>query len=143
MVILLPKYGLKMKGLTIFNKPKLYKMKEVKSKSYTLTNESGHWLGQIVITNDGLFASVTDYGNLSYAWRSYGDDDFRKFLSSIDIGYFGTKLFTGMSYIVHSKTVEKACKRFAEMIFPALQKALKEDIELNPDWYKQPLTPIN
>lgn len=42
-------------------------MKEIKTKSYTLRNNKDYWLGQIILTSDGMFASVTDYGNLSYA----------------------------------------------------------------------------
>jgi len=38
-------------------------MEEIKSKCYTLYSESGNWLGQVVLTSDGLFASVTDWGN--------------------------------------------------------------------------------
>ena len=102
--------------------------KEVKAKSYTLHGERGEWLGQVVLTNDGLFASVTDYGNLSHAWRAYGDD-FREFLIGINVQYFGTKLYTGMAYILYGKKCEKACDRFAEMILPPLQKLLKEEKE--------------
>lgn len=108
-------------------------MKEVKLKSYTLRDENGQWLGQIVLTNDGLFASVTDYGNLSYAWRSYGDN-FKEFICSLNTQYFGSKLYTGMSYILYSKKCEKACERFAEKILPPLQKMLREEIERGEDW---------
>lgn len=103
-------------------------MSEVKSKSYTLRSENGQWLGQVVITSDGFFASVTDWGNLSYAWRSYGDD-FREFICSLNVDYFGSKLFTGMAYILSGKKCEKSCDLFAEMILPALQKVLREELE--------------
>lgn len=49
-------------------------MEETKSKSYTLRGEHGEWLGQIVLTSNGMFSSVTDYGNLSYAWRAFGKE---------------------------------------------------------------------
>lgn len=101
---------------------------EIKSKSYTLRGENGEWLGQVVLTSDGFFASVTDYGNLSYAWRSYGKD-FRKFLCDLNTQYFGSKLYTGMAYILYGKKCEKACERFAEKILPPLQKILREEIE--------------
>jgi len=104
-------------------------MDKVTAKSYTLYSENGQWLGQVVLTSDGLFASVTDYGNLSYAWRSYGDKDFREFICSLNVDYFGTKLYTGMAYIVYSKKVEQACNRFAQKILPALQKALREELD--------------
>ena len=102
---------------------------EVTAKSYTLRTDDGHWLGQVVLTSDGLFASVTDYGNLSYTWRNTGDGDFRKFLIGLNCQYFGDKLFTGMAYITHTKAVDKACQRFAHKILPPLQKLLKEEIE--------------
>ncbi len=103
-------------------------MKEDKAKSYTLRDENGQWLGQVVLTNDGLFASVTDYGNLSYAWRSYGED-FREFICGLNTGYFGSKLYTGIAYIAYGKKIEKACNRFAEKILPPLQKILREEIK--------------
>jgi len=108
-------------------------MKEVTAKSYTLRDENGQWLGQIVLTSDGMFASVTDYGNLSFAWRSFGDD-FIGFICQLNTGYFATKMYTGMSYILYGKKCEKACELFAEKILPPLQKLLKEELaaENNP-----------
>jgi len=103
-------------------------MDEIKSKSYTLYGETGNWLGQVVLTSDGMFASVTDYGNLSYAWRSYGTN-FREFIISLNVGYFGSKMYSGIAYISYGKKFEKACDRFAEMILPPLQKMLREEIE--------------
>ena len=104
-------------------------MEKVTAKSYTLKEENGTWLGQIVLTSDGFFASVTDYGNLSFAWRSFGDEDFRKFLASLNVQYFGSKMYQGNTYILHSAKCEKACMRFAEKILPALQKMLKAELE--------------
>ena len=109
-------------------------MSEIKTKSYTLTDKGGHWLGQIVLTNDGMFASVTEYGNLSYAWRSTGHNDFRKFMSEINVDYFAGKLYSGLSYIVYSKKVEQACKRYAEKILPYLQEVLKEELSNGVEW---------
>ena len=108
-------------------------MEEVKLKSYTLRGDNGEWLGQIVLTSDGMFASVTDYGNLSYAWRSFSGD-FREFIVSLNGGYFGTKLYTGMTYILYGKKCEKSCERFANEILPALQKVLKEEIDNGTAW---------
>ena len=108
-------------------------MEKVTVKSYTLLDDNGSWLGQIILTNDGLFASVTDYGNLSYAWRAYGKEkDFREFIVGLNVDYFGTKMYQGMSYILYSKKCEQACHRFAEKILPPLQKLLKSEL----DWEK-------
>lgn len=109
-------------------------MKKVKSKSYTLRKSDGIWLGQIVLTSDGMFASVTDYGNLSFAWRHTGVDDFRGFLCGLNVEYFGGKLWQGNTYILYSKACEKACQRFAKEILPALQETLKQDLIDNPKW---------
>jgi hypothetical protein len=102
---------------------------QVTAKSYTLWYESGQWLGQIVLTSDGAFMSVTDYGNFSFAWRHYGDDDFRKFLISLNVDYFATKMYCGMNYVAFGKKIEQAAKRFAEKILPPLQELLKKEIE--------------
>ncbi len=106
-------------------------MESVTAKNYSLITERGDWLGQVVLTSDGMFASVTDYGNLSFAWRSYRkDEDFREFLISLNIEYFGGKMYQGNTYILYSEKCKKACMRFAEKILPALQTALKEELEL-------------
>jgi len=109
-------------------------MDKVQSKSYSLRTDTGHWLGQIVLTSDGLFASTTDYGNLSYAWRSTGESDFRKFMAEISVDYFGTKLYTGISYMAYGKKFEKFCERFAEKILPPLQEILKQELSDGIGW---------
>lgn len=101
--------------------------KEVTAKSYTLYTKSGDWLGQVVLTSDGMFSGVTDYGNLSYAWRAYGEN-FIEFMARIGVDYFATKMATGMSYIAHSRKIDKACERFAQKILPPLQEILKEEL---------------
>lgn len=108
-------------------------MQEVKAKSYTVKNTDGSWLGQIVLTSDGLFSSVTDFGNMSFAWRHYGEGDFRKFIVGLNVSYFGGKMYQGMAYIAHGKQYEKACMRFAEKILPALQEVLRKDLEQQPE----------
>lgn len=105
-------------------------MEPVTAKSYTLRTESGQWLGQVVLTSDGSFMSITDYGNFSFAWRHHGEEDFRKFLIGMDTGYFSSKMYQGMSYIAFGKNIQKRCDIFAEKILPPLQAALKKEIEL-------------
>lgn len=111
-------------------------MSNIKSKSYTVRGKHGEWLAQIVLTSDGMFASVTDYGNLSFAWRNPGED-FRRFMATINVEYFGTKLFSGMSYILHDRKTEKACQKFAEMILPPLQELLKIELNQGIGWAEQ------
>lgn len=104
-------------------------MSQVKSRSYTLRKTNGTWLGQIVLTSDGMYASVTDYGNFSYAWRSTGDEDFRKFLCSLNVHYFAVKMYQGITYICYGRKFEAAAKRYAEQILPALQEVLEAELE--------------
>lgn len=97
----------------------------ITAQSYTLLDESGQWLGQVVITSDGMYASVTDWGNFSFAWRSFGDD-FKKFLCGLNEGYFAQKMQNGMSY--QARMNKGACERYAAKILPALQKVLSEEL---------------
>ncbi|HXP52149.1 MAG TPA: hypothetical protein VN922_19490 [Bacteroidia bacterium] len=98
------------------------------AKIYNLRTENDGWLAQVVLTNDGMFSSVSDYGNFSYAWCAYGEGDFREFIAGLGIDYFGSKIYSGMTYIFYGKKYEKACEKFAEMVLPALQKALKDEL---------------
>ncbi len=100
-------------------------MKETTAESITLLTEEGNWLGQIVITNDGLFAGVTDYGNFSYAWRAFGNN-FKDFLLSINEDYFTQKMITGFAYICRNKQIDNGAKIFAEKILPVLKEYLKK-----------------
>jgi len=104
-------------------------MSEVKAQSYSLRTETGGWLGQVVLTNDGFFGSVTDYGNFSFKWSSTGIP-FKEFLLSLDNHYFYKKMAQGLSYVAHDQRTDKACIRFAEEILPPLKKALLEEIEI-------------
>jgi hypothetical protein len=104
---------------------------EVKAWCYTLRTEEGAWLAQVVLTNDGMFASVSDWGNFSYAWRAFGQKDgvdFRDFILKLNPGYFSEKMYIGMNYVVSTRKVEKACDRFAMMILPALKQAILEEV---------------
>lgn len=101
---------------------------EVTTESFALLDENGNWLGQVVLTSDGMFASVTDYGNFSYAWRAFGDN-FKEFLLSLNVDYFGSKMYGGYVYVAYGPKIEKASRRLAEMILPALQTELKKQLK--------------
>lgn len=101
---------------------------KITAKSYTLWAKTGEWLGQVVLTSDGMFASVTDYGNFSFSWRNYGPGEFEKFLIGLSADYFATKMATGMSYVAYGRKIDKACQVFAEKILPPLQELLKKEI---------------
>jgi hypothetical protein len=84
-----------------------------------------------------MFASVTDYGNFSFAWRHYTDNDdeipsidvFKNFILNMGVDYFATKMMNGMSYVVSNKKVDSAIDKYANKILPAFQKVLREEKE--------------
>lgn len=102
--------------------------KEVTVKVYTLRTENGNWLGQVVLTSNGSFMSITDYGNFAYNWSGFGDD-IRKFILSLNVDYFAQKMFNGISYIASTNKVYKSAVLFAEKILPALQEAIRKEVE--------------
>jgi hypothetical protein len=104
-------------------------MGNVTADSYLLKDSNGQWLGQVVLTSDGMFSSVTDWGNFSFAWRNFGDGSFKNFMMGLGTDYFASKIYTGMTYIICNKKVEQACKRYADKILPALQDVLKKEAE--------------
>jgi hypothetical protein len=99
-------------------------------KVYSLKNERGGWLAQVVLTEDGMFSTVSDYGSFAFAWRSYSEKDFRQFILSLGFDYFAGKMECSLSYVVPiTKKIEKACLRFAEMVLPALQVAITQELD--------------
>lgn len=102
---------------------------QITAQSYTVYNDDGSWLGQIILTSDGSYTSITDYGNFAFAWRHWGKEDFKQFICGLNIDYFATKMYCGMSYVAHGKKIEHACGRYAKHILPPLQKLLKQELE--------------
>lgn len=97
------------------------------AKAYTLRDSDGRWMAQAVITDDGFFGCVSEWGNFSFAWRSFGDD-FRRFLLGVDPGYFSRKMVAGLAYSINrTQKLEMAAERFAFRILPALQAAIRAE----------------
>ena len=108
-------------------------MKKVISKSYTLRDEQGNWLAQVVLTSDGMFSAVSEYGNFAYAWRSTGDLSIEQFISQLDTDYFADKMRLGLAYSINrTKQVDNACKFFAEKVLPPLQTLLRSEAQEAP-----------
>lgn len=66
-------------------------------RRYNVRNAKGRWLADIVISDDGFFATVSDYGNYAYAWTHAGDC-FRSFLFNTEADYLVSKLKPGYVY---------------------------------------------
>lgn len=58
---------------------------------YKLRDERGHWLARVVMTSDGYFSTVSDYGNYAFWWHAF-EGDFRAFFAQCDDGYVLGKL---------------------------------------------------
>jgi hypothetical protein len=43
----------------------------------------GGW-GEIVLSSGGFFAAVTDFGNYAFAWRNWGEGDFRDWFADLE-----------------------------------------------------------
>ena len=104
-------------------------MENIESETFILRDAHGDWLAQIVLTEDGMFAAVSEWGNFAFAWRGIATHlTFKEFLSGIDEDYFGGKMAGGYAYVTHNNKVDKAAHKFAIKILPALKNYIKENI---------------
>ena len=95
---------------------------------YNLKTETGGYLGKVVLTEEGEFFSITDWGNFNYSWGGFGDD-FRKFILTLEPGYFASKMSEGMSYTCGSRSISKAADRFASHILEPLKEKIREELK--------------
>ena len=102
---------------------------EIKARNYHLRKESGSWLGQVVLTTDGAFMSITDYGNFCFAWRSTGVADFRQFILDLGEQYFANKMVQGIGFIAYGPDVATQANMYAKNVLPALKVAIKEELD--------------
>ncbi len=59
-------------------------------RRYSVRGANGEWLATVVISDDGYFSTVSDYGNYAYYWGDAGEC-FRKFLSRLGPDYYLSK----------------------------------------------------
>ena len=104
-----------------------------KIKHYELYIENT-WLGRIILTSDGSFMSITDYGNFCFHWGRTGVDDFRRFILGLDEDYFAGKMVQGMSYVSYGENIIEAANRFSKKILPLLKEVIKIEIGNNIDF---------
>lgn len=60
--------------------------------------QRGFEWAEIVLTSNGMFATVSDYGNYAYAWRDTGCADFRDFIVQIHADYLCSKISPRREY---------------------------------------------
>ncbi len=56
-------------------------------RRYSVRGPQSEWLATIVISDDGYFSTVSDYGNYAYFWGDAGES-FRKFLCRLGSDYY-------------------------------------------------------
>jgi hypothetical protein len=78
-------------------------------RRYRLRTDKNRWLADIVISDDGYFSTVSDYGNYAFWWGAAGDC-FRSFLADLNSGYLCSKLGGARQYYDGDAT-EKAIRR--------------------------------
>lgn len=100
------------------------------TRNYQLRTKEGSWLGRVILTSDGYFMSITDYGNFCNFWSNTGEKDFRRFILKLDVDYFGKKMFISITDISSTQQAERLAMRFARKILPPLQEAIRDELKL-------------
>ncbi len=83
-------------------------MSDVKFHRYRLPSLKGEGWAEVVLTEDGFFAAVSDYGNYAYHWTSMGVGDLRLFLLDCDGDYIRRKLDPSM--VFNAERTVKNCR---------------------------------
>lgn len=85
---------------------------------YDLSAVKGEGWGYAVLTADGLFFAITDYGNWCHHWASTGEKDFRDFILKLDGDYFARKLVRPDDHKVYDSetTLREAKNTIAEYL---------------------------
>lgn len=101
----------------------------LKIKSYTL-NHDGSWLAQVIITEDGMFSAVSEYGNFAFTCRTFSlhghGESFEEFLLQMDKDSFYEKIYSSLTKVAGGTSKVRAnCLLFCEKVLPALKIALK------------------
>ena len=55
--------------------------------------------------------------------------EIREFILSIDVDYFGRKMYQGVAYQCSNENMRGCCERFAAKILPALKEAIKQEMK--------------
>jgi hypothetical protein len=66
-------------------------------RRYRLRTDQGRWVADVVISDDGYFSTVSDYGGYAHFWGDAGCE-FRRFLCGLDADYLCGKLSRGREY---------------------------------------------
>ncbi len=78
-------------------------------RRYDLRTEERAWLARVVISDDGYFSTVSDYGNYAF-WWAHAEMEFRTFLCQLEPDYLCSKIAPGRVYYGHEteKNVRRA-----------------------------------
>ncbi len=66
-------------------------------RRYHVKTEGDRWLATVIISDDGYFSTVSDWGSYAYWWSAAGDC-FRSFLTRINPDYLLGKIAPQQSY---------------------------------------------
>lgn len=93
----------------------------------------------VILTSDGIFTAVSDYGEFGYVWRATGREDFREFFFDKGPGhwyYFAEKFSGGRREYdqdstgkrLHIMRIPIMVERFCKEILPKLEKAIRAEM---------------
>lgn len=80
---------------------------------YHLPSEKGEGWARVLISSDGMFSAVSDYGNYGYFWSHHGMDDIRRFFLRVktDKDYFINKLTIDRPRVYDGEATVKQIKK--------------------------------
>src|SRR4051812_2767048 len=96
-----------------------------KSESYFIRHPQ-HSYAIFSISENGDLMCNSDYGQANFSWRSFGDtglENFKKFLTELDEGYWKGKMDYNFSYMGVKKMV---VNNFTKNVWPLFQLLCEE-----------------
>ena len=94
-------------------------------RRYTLHTEKGGWLGEVILTDKKEFYSLTDWGNFNFSWST--PIEIREFILSIDVDYFGRKMYQGVAYQCSNKDMRGIARDLQLRYYLLLKKLLNKN----------------
>lgn len=100
---------------------------------YDLPSIKGEGWARVILTSDGMFSTVSDWGNYAFWWGSIGPDDFREFVIQL-VGqtHYVCSKFCSHPYPYDGPATFEAVKRH---ILEHRRRAKMTQREARDEWY--------
>ena len=108
---------------------------------YDLPDEDswGGW-ALLVLSADGFFAAVSDYGNYAFRWTQFGPQDFRRFIAQVNPDYVYSKLSHTKDVVDSAMTASRIRGEIESLTLSGhlSQDVRLEEIQLLEEFEEQP-----